>query len=270
MRRIFAKTILFLKPILGSFFTNCLYRILLKTYSKNTANVTSVYGIKLVANWHDATFLMALTGSWGFYLQELLLRHKEEYAFIDIGANFGTFSAVALESKKCLIVVAIEPNPKIFKVLKRNMALNQSRSKSKSRSVFYFNFAIDLSDGVRQLAFKPNNLGSANLSGRGHKFMNVECRNFKLFDEIKVNQTKNLPVIVKIDTEGFEAKVIQEIARSKLKDTIDCIFLEISPLWMSKKDMDGMFANLQEMQFELAWKMSDKVQYDCLYIKKKN
>ncbi len=263
LQKYFSRSLYLLSPILPFVFRSFFYAILLKTYKKNNDRLRSVYGVTLKANWHDATFLMALSGSWGFYLHDFLRNRKVEYAFIDIGANFGLFSAVAMQSNKCKIVVAIEPNPLIFKVLHENINATTSHSRFES-----FNCAIDAANRRRSLSFNSNNLGRANLLGKGVETIEVECKNFQLLDKIKL-YTKDLPIILKIDTEGFEPKVIQEIRRTKsLRESIQYIYIEISPLLISKKDLDKMFAHLSEMGFEKSWQSYGKAQYDALYIKK--
>ncbi len=206
---------------------------------------------------------MGISGSWGFYLHDLLRERKGDFAFIDIGANFGLYTSIAVQLHNCKIAVAIEPNPSIFRLLESNVAANQDRTTYRG-----FNCAIDTSNGIRSLAFNRDNLGKANLRGQGSEIVDIECRNFHLFDEIKL-LTKDLPVIVKIDVEGFEPRVIQEIARSQLKDNIDCVFIEISPFWVSKKELDEMFALFSEMGFMRRWKSRGNSQYDVLYVKKK-
>lgn len=264
LRELYARVLAVLSPVLGPRIRALCYRSLLKTFNKKSRNVTSVFGVTLESNWQDATFLMAASGSWGFYLHDFLRERKKPYAFIDIGANFGLYTSIAAQSCNCKMAVAIEPNPSIFQLLKKNVASNLTGG---GRTKFY-NCAIDRVNGIKKLAFNSNNLGKANLLGQGDESVDCECKNFLLLNEIN-RFVKNFSVIVKIDVEGLEGQVIQEISQSELKDNIDYIFMEISPSWMSEEEFQRMLSHLNEMGFEKCWQGFGKAQYDALF-KKEN
>jgi len=121
----FSRSINFFDSILHPFLIKLLFRLLLKSYPIDKPTLTSVYGVTLEANWHDSTFFMGLLGSWGFYLHDILRNEKNKFAFLDIGANFGLFSSIAVQSKNCEICIAIEPNPIVFDVLRNNLNANK-------------------------------------------------------------------------------------------------------------------------------------------------
>jgi len=116
------------------------------------------------------------------------------------------------------------------------------------------------------LFYNSNNLGKANFRGKGDIAIKCKVRNFSLFNEIN-DLINNLPVIVKIDVEGYEPQVLKEIQRSQLKEKIQGIFIEISPSWVSTKDLKKVFTDLKKMGFEESWRSKNKHQYDAFYIK---
>lgn len=222
----------------------------------------SVYKIWLKDNYADATFLMAIAGTWGFHLNDIIKKKKNGFCFIDIGANFGLFSLIAASNSKCKNIIPIEPNPVVFEQLKTNIQKNFSDS---SQKITPFNCAIANANEKLPLSITPRNLGKANLrEGIAGDFVNVECKNYELFDEIK-EKIGTTPVLAKIDVEGYEAVVIEELLKSKLSENITGIFIEISPHWIGQNQLNDMLDSLGKMQFKRVWKSSGTVQYDAYY-----
>ena len=262
-QKYFSRIINFFDPILHPFFKKLLFGALLKTYPKDKLILSSVYGVILEANWYDSTFHMALLGTWGFYLHDILRNQTNKFAFLDIGANFGLYSSIAVQSQNCEFIVAIEPNPMVFNALRNNIVTNQE---NKAKRIKLYQFAVGPENKSSLLFYNSNNLGKANFRGKGDNTIKCKVRNYSLFDEIN-DLTSNLLIIVKIDVEGFEPQVLREIQRSRLKEKIQGIFIEISPSWVSVKDLKKMFTDLKEMGFKESWRSINKHQYDAFYIK---
>ena len=72
------------------------------------------------------------------------------------------------------------------------------------------------------------NPGKANLRGQGDETVEIECQNHELFDQIS-ESVKDLPVIVKVDVEGFEPVVIEELSNQNSKTKFTGVFIEVSP-----------------------------------------
>ena len=121
--------------------------------------------------------------------------------FIDVGAHQGYFSVLAATRK--MNVIAIEPDPINYKILKRNIRIN------KLDNVRTFN--IGLGDKAATLTFYGFSTG---VSTEPDWAGNVSKRNFKVIvekldDILDFHEVVRYPTILKIDVEGFEENVIK-------------------------------------------------------------
>ena len=143
-------------------------------------------------------------------------------SFLDIGAGTGLYTLFALEQNSKISTLSIEPNPKVFKTLNRNLeifsssgqiarTLNKVVTSKKDSIEFFIPTGDDFSYGTsnknllteKNISFKPINLATTDLS------------NFKN-DDFE---------IIKIDVEGSELDVLQTI-RFNLKNC-RIVFIEI-------------------------------------------
>ena len=163
-----------------------------------------------------------------------------KYNFIDIGANTGLLTKSLLNNliniKNAFLV---EPNEDNFFCLKNNLL--------KYQNVEIFNFALDTKDGEKKLYIDRNNKGNLSfnyemmtLKEDKLSFMNsqdnyeiVNCKSIKNF----FNQIKNDNLnIIKIDVQGHDESVFQEIPEDILKNT-EILIIEITPLKTKKFDI---------------------------------
>ena len=163
-----------------------------------------------------------------------------KYNFIDIGANTGLLTKSLLNNliniKNTFLV---EPNEDNFFCLKNNLL--------KYQNVEMFNFALDTNDGEKKLYIDKNNKGNLSfnyemmtLKEDKLSFMNsqdnyeiVNCKSIKNF----FNQIKNDNLnIIKIDVQGHDESVFQEIPEDILKNT-EILIIEITPLKTKKFDI---------------------------------
>ena len=86
--------------------------------------VRSAYGVLMVPNWQDTTFRYCIFGTYGSDLSDLLLGQREEFVFVDIGANQGLYSLIAAQNPKCRQIIAFEPVPVTHARLAANVGLN--------------------------------------------------------------------------------------------------------------------------------------------------
>jgi FkbM family methyltransferase len=159
------------------------------------------------------------------------------YNFIDIGANTGLLTKsllINLDNIKSAFL--IEPDQDNFFCLKNNL--------SKYKNAQIFNFALDTKDGEKKLFLDKNNKGNLSfnyemmtLKEDKLNFMNspdnyeiVNCKSVKnFFNEINNeinNENKN---IIKIDVQGHDETIFQEIPENILKNT-EILIIEITPL----------------------------------------
>ena len=155
------------------------------------------------------------------FLFYILNKHKYEKA-LDIGANVGLHSII-LEKLKYK-TISFEPDPKTFKILKKNVKIN------KLKNIKLHNCAISNIKKFAKFNRIKNNLTGSHIVGEKNKV-------YGPIDVIKV-QTKNIneyinnaSMLVKIDAEGHEAKIMTSLTKKnflKADFLIECNNLENS------------------------------------------
>ena len=179
---------------------------------------------------------------------EELSEKNVKYNFIDIGANTGLLTKSLLTNldniKKAFL---IEPNEDNFFCIKNNLSIYEN--------VEMFNFALDINDGTNKLYIDKNNKGNLSfkyemmtLKEDKLSFMNseenyeiVNCKSIKnFFNEIN---DENLNII-KIDVQGYDENIFQEIPDNVLKNTA-ILIIEITPLKTKKFDLDKFNSKLK-------------------------
>lgn len=129
-----------------------------------------------------------------------------EGTFIDVGANIGRYTVkIARQLGAKGTVVAIEPNPDVYRRLLVNIKLN------KLTNVIPLNIAAGSHDHVAILHVDPLYHGFSTLRPEGNKAnyvrqVEVQVRALdKIIEELKLNDVQ----LVKIDVEGWEANVLK-------------------------------------------------------------
>ena len=139
---------------------------------------------------------------------------KDEDTFLDIGANVGVYTILASGEKKCKSI-AIEPIPRTFNYLKRNVELNQIQDKVKLYNIGLSNkngalYFTDDKDSMNHVVDKevPNS---------------IKVKVYSLDDLI------NEPInFIKLDVEGFE-KFVLDGAKLVLKSpALNVIQIELN------------------------------------------
>ncbi len=170
------------------------------------------------------------------------------YNFIDIGANTGLLTKsllINLDNIKSAFL--IEPDQDNFFCLKNNLY--------KYKNAQIFNFALDTQDGKKKLFIDKNNKGNLSfnyemmtLKEDKLNFMNspdnyeiVNCKSVKNFFNAINNENKN---IIKIDVQGYDETIFQEIPENILKNT-EILIIEITPLETKKFDLDKFNSKLK-------------------------
>jgi FkbM family methyltransferase len=132
---------------------------------------------------------------------------------IDVGAHIGAFSCLAaLYAKK---VIAVEPCPDNFSLLKQNLEMNGFSN------VIPVQFALAGEKGKRRLFISEYGTANHSFISRTNRFLEVECVTLQdIFKEYKVDRVSFL----KIDCEGCEYEALQSSV--ELLEKIDQIALE--------------------------------------------
>jgi len=132
-------------------------------------------------------------------------------AYVEVGANVGTFSLLA---SRCVgaagRVVSVDPNPFVFSQFLKNLALNASAA-----NVTPVNMACAGKDGIALLQLPAaGNCGLGRLtesSGR-NTFVVSTRRLSTLLESLEVHQV----ALLKIDVEGHEMPVFQDLFERRI------------------------------------------------------
>ena len=176
-----------------------------------------------------------------------LIKKDHKYNFIDVGANTGLLTKGILNKieniENCYLV---EPSDDNFFCIKNNL--------KNYKNVHISNFALDTDDGEKKLFIDKNNKGNLsfnyemmslhedklNFLNDKNDFIITTCKKTEnFFNEIR-NDLKN---IIKIDVQGYDEVVFQEIPKETLKKT-HILIIEITPLTTKKIDFEKFGRNL--------------------------
>lgn len=154
------------------------------------------------------------------YKEMLFVLHflRPEDLFVDVGANIGSFTVLA-SAEIGTKTYCFEPVPNTFKQLERNIALNKIQDK-----VSLFNIGLASSTG--ELYFSNNKNSTMNqveLSGS-------ENNEFQLISVNTLNNllTEALPILLKIDVEGFEFEVLKGASAILENSVLNAIIIELN------------------------------------------
>ncbi|MFT5526764.1 MAG: FkbM family methyltransferase [Pirellulaceae bacterium] len=218
--------------------------------------VPSRYGVDMSANWDDATFNLCINATYGYSLSDLLLAENTEFTFWDIGSNQGLYSLVAAKNSQCKAVVAFEPVSQTFDLLRANVERNGF-----SEKVSLVNAAISSNRGSAEISLKDKHSGAASIRGVDDDLGVTEIIktiNAKDLDDFDVMDRK---IIIKVDVEGHEQTVIEELVKSRHSDRIASIFYEIDERWA---DVDAIEQLLRTAKFSQFEKVGSGHHYDIL------
>ncbi len=146
---------------------------------------------------------------------------KNSKVFVDIGANIGCYTVRAPSLMKNLcVVLAFEPHPLSFALLKTNLRLNYSPV---SHRIKLFNLALGSFDGYTKLYAPPESLAQASTNlkfiEKTRTFSNYDvyypkcCR----LDSVKVLRELDCIDFIKIDVEGAELDVLKGASQTLRK-----------------------------------------------------
>ncbi|MFI5155830.1 MAG: FkbM family methyltransferase [Chitinophagales bacterium] len=139
--------------------------------------------------------------------------------FVDVGANIGSYTVLA-SAVAMAQAISIEPVPKTFSNLKRNVAVNDLESR-----VELHNYGIGNESGVLRF--------TRNLDTINHVISSVDAANDSDSIEVQITTIDDMmqgriPLLIKIDVEGFELAVL-EGARQTLSNThLNALIIELN------------------------------------------
>jgi FkbM family methyltransferase len=178
--------------------------------------------------------------------------------FIDIGANFGVYSLRISKLFQMLKVIAFEPVLTTFKKLKMNIKINNLGKRIK-----IYNVGLSNSNGLKKMiALKRRNY----IQSGGFSF-NVPQRKLNDEDVIQFHKSmkgdevlkfKKEKIVIKIDVEGYENKVLLGIKN----------LLNNNKILLQIEMFDDNFKKINKFLLEKRFKLINKFNktYDYFYI----
>lgn len=217
----------------------------------------SRYGVLMRANWSDRTFQYCFYGTYGSALADLLNGMDRPFAFIDIGANQGLYSLIAAKAPQCRKVLALEPVRETFATLQDNIAANETTGR-----ITAVEAALSDHAGTATISVNPAHSGTASLD-HGAGATGAASRSVRLIDHEEFDDLVGEPadLVVKVDVEGHESVVINELMKSRHAPTIRHLFYEIDQRWT---DNAAIVALLREAGFTTFRKYGVGRHYDML------
>lgn len=189
--------------------------------------IRSKYGVYLKTRWTDATFHFCLLGIYGKGLSDYLTTQQQPFSFIDIGANQGFYSLLAAGNNFCQQVFAFEPVSENYQYLTNNLRINGASSKTLA-----FRAAIAENHGPYQISLKRGHSGAASMRPQQPS----KSQRYEAIHGINATDLHNLfrfieRAIIKIDVEGFEKTVIDELVKSGVLTCTQAVFYEVDERW---------------------------------------
>ncbi len=168
---------------------------------------------------HPETFIEMFIGEP--YLNNLpsSIRQKSNPVVIDIGAHIGLFSLYAYTELITPHIYAYEPDPNNFKMLKKNIAVNNLSNAIKPFNVAVGNdgtarfFSSDISS--MSATQEVRNLGMHDGTG---KFIDIRSISITKI----LNKFKHIDIL-KMDCEGSEWKIIKDMSTKRLNISYICM-----------------------------------------------
>jgi len=227
----------------------------------NLRHVTARGGVKMKPNFGDNTFEYDYFGDGLKLLNILKSIHKNDFIFIDIGANQGYYSLLAAKNKRCKQVISIEPVSSTFNLLKYNIKLNRFTSK-----IIPLNYAIAAEENRFFIHKYDGHSGIATMRA-------IEAQESQYGEWIETKPASSLEelllydgiVFCKIDVEGYEEPVIRSLIQAKFFHRIEAIIYEVDENWVNPISISNL---LMESGNWTLQKIGQDAHYDILAIRK--
>ena len=190
--------------------------------------------------------------------------NKDKIFFVDIGGNIGCHSLFFLNYIKFEKIIYIEPNDKCYELFKKSLSIqNQNRI----NDVLALNKAISDKAGTSSLKFFKNNSGSGSLvdyfgkkekSETMHQFKSqfnfIDSENIT-FPEIFESTSSEHNIIIKMDIQGYEPKMLLNLSNLIHKYNISHCFFELN-----QKDQSIIVTAIKKFQEKYVLKdLNDKI-----------
>ncbi|MCD6011915.1 MAG: FkbM family methyltransferase [Flavipsychrobacter sp.] len=155
-------------------------------------------------------------GLYEFYDMGFLLHFlRKEDLFIDVGANIGSYTALAVGHVRAK-TISFEPGPVAFEQLKKNIEANKAQDIATPLQM-----AVGEKKGVVQF--------TTNLDSMNHVAVSTDKQTIQVnLDSLDNILADKYPALMKIDVEGLETEVIKGAAKTLAKKELKAIIIELN------------------------------------------
>ena len=216
--------------------------------------ILSNYGVWMFNREMDRTLRLSIFG-YRNNLEKILSSIMEPTIFLDIGANQGVFSLVAAANQNIVEIHSFEPNTKICKFLQLNFVVNNVLNYT------IHEVAVSTNESNMNFLVPENHSGAGRISSQESN-MTIRTVNHVYLDEHFAKF--HIPFFVKIDVEGHELKVLQELLKSKISPSIQRIYLEII---RGNQNEATTLQILRQNGFSEKFRKSGPISYDALFVR---
>jgi FkbM family methyltransferase len=191
----------------------------------------SNYNVWLNVREDDATYRFCRDASYGYYFADFLESQQEPFVFIDVGANIGLYSLIALKNLSCLHTVSVEPTTTTLEFLRKNLQA-QDRTEWTVLGV-----AISRESGKGSIQMPPGHSGASvldlnpivNSEARAPNLIQEEVEIFGATELQKIiSLLPDVRIVAKVDVEGREADVVETLVRAIEMGRLAAAFIEFS------------------------------------------
>lgn len=209
----------------------------LKTYTNSIKLIKTIYGDYYIRDI-EIDWLMASPAferqDKNFLFDKIadLSKQKARVVFVDIGASIGSYTVEIGRKFRNIKIFAFEPDPAVYKLLKKNVHLNRLRntqikklalSSSVSSKVFYY--------------YEPMKMLVSFFKTDKKVTIKTTTLDRELLSEISPEDQ----LVIKIDVEGHEYEVLKGIEKIIKKNKNIFLLLEDSGLNSKRKKTGSVF-----------------------------
>jgi FkbM family methyltransferase len=235
-------------------FSRSLVLFLWRNYSKNSSQFkTTILNSQEFILRSGSEYLSETILLNGYYekttTDQIRKKLSEDSVFVDIGANMGYHSVVAaLQEAE---IIAYEPEPTNFSILKQNFDLIENDAK-------LYQKAVGDERGHENLYIDENSTGRHSIVRESGK--SIQVQKTRMDDE----GIKN-PDLVKIDVEGYETEVVKGM-RGLIQEFYPDIILEYNPdIWQeSERKALLEFFSKEDYKVYILGNSKEKIDYESL------
>lgn len=169
--------------------------------------------------------------------------------FIDLGANIGLHSFVALASG-AEKVISVECHPRTVQYLRKGAMANGWPT---NRYRIVFAAASDKSGQLLAIKGCPGNMGGAQVTHatKGSRSTTHTVKSLSV-DDLASDIRSATNILIKLDLEGHEPEAVRGMTQILKDDRVKCLLIEINPLARDPRTLRLMLESLLQMGYATA------------------